>query len=353
MVFSSLPIFLDPPSWGQMQMQQQQPLQCLIPGGGGSDHHHLIPPPSSLAPLPGGGGPASDTAASAPACGGGGGGGGGSSSGSLQAAGAQPRPAVSMAERARLARVPLPEPGTLRCPRCDSTNTKFCYFNNYSLSQPRHFCKACRRYWTRGGALRNVPVGGGCRRNTKRASKKSSRGGGGGAAAATSSSSTTSTATTATTTTTTTATTSAAAVAAAEAIAGMQAQLPHLGLPPGAAAAALEASLEGYHHYHQHHLPLQMQQHQQFLQQGLHGYHFAGDGDGGGVHADGFPRGVASSLLAQLAAVKMEEHGGAGVVSAHEQHYWPGSGVGVGVGGGGWPAEFLSGFSSSSSGNVL
>jgi hypothetical protein len=326
----------------QMQMQQQQPpLQCLLGGGGGgggSDHHHLMPPPSGLAPLPGG--PA-DTAASAPA-------GGGSSTSMQAAAGAaaagaqqQPRPVVSMAERARMARVPLPEPGTLRCPRCDSANTKFCYFNNYSLSQPRHFCKACRRYWTRGGALRNVPVGGGCRRNTKRSSKKSSRAGAG-ATAATSSSSTTSTSTTATTTTATT----SAAMAAAEAIASMHAQLPHLGLPPGAAAAALEASLEGYHHY----LPLQMQP--QFLQQaGLHGYHFADDGTG--VLVDGFPRGVvASGLLAQLAAVKMEEHssGGGGAVAAHEQSYWPASNGG---GGSGWPAEFLSGFSSSLSGNVL
>ncbi|XP_010519068.1 PREDICTED: dof zinc finger protein DOF5.7 [Tarenaya hassleriana] len=58
---------------------------------------------------------------------------------------------------------------TLKCPRCNSPNTKFCYYNNYSLSQPRHFCKTCRRYWTRGGALRNVPVGGGCRK-TKRSS---------------------------------------------------------------------------------------------------------------------------------------------------------------------------------------
>ncbi|PPD84748.1 hypothetical protein GOBAR_DD18323 [Gossypium barbadense] len=49
----------------------------------------------------------------------------------------------------------------LKCPRCDSTNTKFCYYNNYNLSQPRHFCKNCRRYWTKGGALRNIPVGGG------------------------------------------------------------------------------------------------------------------------------------------------------------------------------------------------
>ncbi|RZC65337.1 hypothetical protein C5167_009027 [Papaver somniferum] len=54
-----------------------------------------------------------------------------------------------------------------RCPRCDSSNTKFCYYNNYSLSQPRHFCKACKRYWTRGGTLRNVPVGGGCRKNKR------------------------------------------------------------------------------------------------------------------------------------------------------------------------------------------
>ncbi|CAK7339649.1 unnamed protein product [Dovyalis caffra] len=55
----------------------------------------------------------------------------------------------------------------LKCPRCDSPNTKFCYYNNYSLTQPRHFCKTCRRYWTKGGALRNVPIGGGCRKNKK------------------------------------------------------------------------------------------------------------------------------------------------------------------------------------------
>ncbi|OWM91214.1 hypothetical protein CDL15_Pgr000158 [Punica granatum] len=55
----------------------------------------------------------------------------------------------------------------LKCPRCDSTNTKFCYYNNYSLSQPRHFCKACKRYWTSGGTLRNIPVGGGCRKNKR------------------------------------------------------------------------------------------------------------------------------------------------------------------------------------------
>ncbi|XP_052203371.1 dof zinc finger protein DOF3.5-like [Diospyros lotus] len=48
------------------------------------------------------------------------------------------------------------------CPRCASSNTKFCYYNNYSLSQPRYFCKGCRRYWTKGGSLRNVPIGGTC-----------------------------------------------------------------------------------------------------------------------------------------------------------------------------------------------
>ncbi|KAE9587941.1 hypothetical protein Lal_00003204 [Lupinus albus] len=61
----------------------------------------------------------------------------------------------------------------LKCPRCDSTNTKFCYYNNYSLSQPRYFCKSCKRYWTKGGTLRNVPVGGGCRK-AKRSSSSSS-----------------------------------------------------------------------------------------------------------------------------------------------------------------------------------
>ncbi|ERN05743.1 hypothetical protein AMTRI_Chr10g231940 [Amborella trichopoda] len=61
---------------------------------------------------------------------------------------------------------------SLKCPRCDSTNTKFCYYNNYNLCQPRHFCKSCRRYWTKGGVLRNVPVGGGCRKN-KRSSSSS------------------------------------------------------------------------------------------------------------------------------------------------------------------------------------
>ncbi|MED6205916.1 hypothetical protein PIB30_022202 [Stylosanthes scabra] len=148
MVFTSIPAaYLEAAAnWQQHHHQQQQ--QNHQPSGntGGSASPQLLPPPPPPPPQPqphGAGGGA----------------------GSI-------RPG-SMADRARMANIPMPE-AALRCPRCESTNTKFCYFNNYSLSQPRHFCKTCRRYWTRGGALRNVPVGGGCRRN------KRSKGGGGG-----------------------------------------------------------------------------------------------------------------------------------------------------------------------------
>ncbi|KAK8606361.1 hypothetical protein V6N13_030646 [Hibiscus sabdariffa] len=67
-----------------------------------------------------------------------------------------------------------PNDQALNCPRCNSGNTKFCYYNNYSLSQPRYFCKSCRRYWTEGGSLRNVPVGGGSRKNKRPLSSPSS-----------------------------------------------------------------------------------------------------------------------------------------------------------------------------------
>ncbi|KAK9282695.1 hypothetical protein L1049_010915 [Liquidambar formosana] len=140
MVFSSVPVYLDPPNWQQQHANQ-------LPGGSVENSNpqlQLPPPPPSV----------------------GGGGGGGGSTGSI-------RPG-SMADRARLAKLPQPETA-LKCPRCESTNTKFCYFNNYSLTQPRHFCKTCRRYWTRGGALRNVPVGGGCRRNKRSKGSGSSR----------------------------------------------------------------------------------------------------------------------------------------------------------------------------------
>jgi hypothetical protein len=54
-----------------------------------------------------------------------------------------------------------------QCPRCASHDTKFCYYNNYNTSQPRHFCRACRRYWTLGGSLRNVPIGGSTRKRLR------------------------------------------------------------------------------------------------------------------------------------------------------------------------------------------
>lgn len=135
MVFSSVPVYLDPPNWQQQSNHQH-----------GSESQNLqlppLPPPHHHV----------------------GGSGGGAAAGSIRAG--------SMSDRARLAKIPQPE-AALKCPRCESTNTKFCYFNNYSLTQPRHFCKTCRRYWTRGGALRNVPVGGGCRRNKKSKSNRS------------------------------------------------------------------------------------------------------------------------------------------------------------------------------------
>lgn len=50
------------------------------------------------------------------------------------------------------------------CQRCNSMDTKFCYYNNYNINQPRHFCKKCQRYWTGGGNMRSVPVGSGRRK---------------------------------------------------------------------------------------------------------------------------------------------------------------------------------------------
>ena len=50
------------------------------------------------------------------------------------------------------------------CPRCSSDNTKFCFYNNYRVTQPRYNCRNCRRFWTHGGALRDVPIGGRARK---------------------------------------------------------------------------------------------------------------------------------------------------------------------------------------------
>uniref|UniRef100_A0A0E0PGL6 Dof zinc finger protein n=1 Tax=Oryza rufipogon TaxID=4529 RepID=A0A0E0PGL6_ORYRU len=202
------PAFLDSSSWNdnnnnnhnqQQQQQQQQHAHghhqhhqvaagCGGGGGGGDGNSHELLQQQSMIP-----GTLAD------------GGGGGGAVG--------PAKPMSMSERARLARIPLPEPG-LKCPRCDSTNTKFCYFNNYSLSQPRHFCRACRRYWTRGGALRNVPVGGGSRRHAKRAKPKPASAAGSASAATTTAGSTPAGSTTTTTTSSTCATPNAPALPA-------------------------------------------------------------------------------------------------------------------------------------------
>jgi len=74
----------------------------------------------------------------------------------------------------------LPRPsGTIECPRCNSKETKFCYYNNYNIKQPRYFCKSCQRYWTSGGTLRNVPVGAGRRKHksSSKSDKNKSEGG--------------------------------------------------------------------------------------------------------------------------------------------------------------------------------
>ncbi|KAL8140673.1 hypothetical protein V2J09_006694 [Rumex salicifolius] len=161
MVFSSIPAYLDPSNWHQQQQLQHQQNQGGFHHGNGINNinipsltnpNPLLPPP----PLP----PPQHPRAQPPP-----------QSVPMSLPPSSIRPG-SMAERARMANIPMPEMA-LKCPRCESTNTKFCYFNNYSLSQPRHFCKTCRRYWTRGGALRSVPVGGGCRRNKR--SKSSSK----------------------------------------------------------------------------------------------------------------------------------------------------------------------------------
>ncbi|KAI5085020.1 hypothetical protein GOP47_0001189 [Adiantum capillus-veneris] len=75
-----------------------------------------------------------------------------------------------MAAEAKRAVRPHPQQ-MVKCPRCNSSETKFCYYNNYSTTQPRYFCKNCKRYWTDGGTLRNVPVGGGLRKNKRSKTK--------------------------------------------------------------------------------------------------------------------------------------------------------------------------------------
>ncbi|KAF8748214.1 hypothetical protein HU200_012952 [Digitaria exilis] len=416
MVFSSVPVYLDPPNWNQHQQQQQQPHHGQLPSGGGGGagagvevhahhHHHQLPP---MPPPPGAlMAPRPDMAIAITASGGAGAAAGGSSV----------RPG-SMTERARLAKIPQPEPG-LKCPRCESTNTKFCYFNNYSLSQPRHFCKTCRRYWTRGGALRNVPVGGGCRRNKRTKSSKSSN-----SSSAAASASASGTGTSSSTSSTTTGGNSAAAAAMMAPPQGHHQQLPFL--------ASLHHTLGGGDHYStgasrlgfpglssldpvdyqlgagigmdQWRLP-QMQQFP-FLSRhdgsglppsmsSIYPFDVEGHGDGGGGGFAGghmlgggskVPGGGSAGLITQLASVKMEDNNPAASTAMTTSdspreflglpgnlQFWGGGGgngasgggnnngggaAGANAGGGGASAPGnswvdLSGFNSSSSGNLL
>ncbi|MQL90424.1 hypothetical protein Taro_023018 [Colocasia esculenta] len=85
----------------------------------------------------------------------------------------QPQPQTPQQQQQETRPRPQPEKA-LKCPRCSSRDTKFCYYNNYSYNQPRYFCKGCKRYWTKGGTLRNVPVGGNSRKKKRSSSPSSS-----------------------------------------------------------------------------------------------------------------------------------------------------------------------------------
>jgi len=49
----------------------------------------------------------------------------------------------SGASKANRPKLPRPEGPPPQCPRCnaDTSNTKFCYYNNYNINQPRYYCK--------------------------------------------------------------------------------------------------------------------------------------------------------------------------------------------------------------------
>ena len=72
-------------------------------------------------------------------------------------------PAAAPRTRTR-ARAKLPRPeGVAPCPRCHPRDQVF--LTTTTTSSSRYFCRGCRRYWTAGGMLRNVPVGAGRRKN--------------------------------------------------------------------------------------------------------------------------------------------------------------------------------------------
>ncbi|XP_078162339.1 dof zinc finger protein DOF3.6-like [Carex rostrata] len=354
MVFSSVPVYLDPPNWNQ-QFQANQQVPSVT---GGIEAHQL--PPQALAPAP------------RPESG---------SPGSV-------RPG-SMSERARMAKIPQPEPG-LKCPRCESTNTKFCYFNNYSLTQPRHFCKTCRRYWTRGGALRNVPVGGGCRRNKRSKSSASSSKSASSAAANRQDG---------TSSTSSTATGGGGRSSIPSSLFAPQSQLPFMaslqGLSDYPGASNLGLGFPGMQTLEQVDYQLgssssgmglehwRLPQIQQFPFMGrveaspatagqpVPGlYQFEDQASGEGVFSGmGLPKVTSAALITQMASVKMEDNAHSqsqGANSSREfnlgmssnEQYWGGAGAGDGGGNNGsgscagW-ATGLAGFNSTSSGNIL
>nr|GMD19617.1 dof zinc finger protein DOF4.5-like [Ipomoea batatas] len=69
-------------------------------------------------------------------------------------------PPLPSVRRLRMMEYPASHPPPRQCPRCHSDDTKFCYFNNYNMNQPRYYCRACKRHWTHGGIQRNIPIGG-------------------------------------------------------------------------------------------------------------------------------------------------------------------------------------------------
>ncbi|KAF3782964.1 hypothetical protein EJ110_NYTH33251 [Nymphaea thermarum] len=69
------------------------------------------------------------------------------------------------------------EEAPIRCPRCFSLDTRFCYFNNHDVEQPRHFCKACQRFWTIRGFIRDLPVGSGLRNRRRKSGMNMEKGG--------------------------------------------------------------------------------------------------------------------------------------------------------------------------------
>ncbi|KAG6531634.1 dof zinc finger protein DOF5.1-like isoform X1 [Zingiber officinale] len=357
MVFPSVPVYLDPHNWNQQQ--QSFPFPTAGGGTGGGEVPPLIPGLAAVTRPPEAAG--------------------------MAAAPESAARAVSMSERARLAKIPQPEQ-PLKCPRCDSSNTKFCYYNNYSLSQPRHFCKACRRYWTRGGALRNVPVGGGCRRN-----KRSSKSSGGSSSKSTADRQ----AGGGTSSTSSTATGGGGGSGISPGLpqpgqipfmVSMPTTLGHYGVAnnlglnfgiPTMDAVTAEYQVGGNSSNIGQLEQWRLQQIQQFpflgggletplptVQPSMSGlYHFTGEGR----QVDGAKAVSGSSLITQLASVKMEDHNDQlrlnlsrqylGL-SGNDQYNWSGTGGAAGEGGGStsgsnWAMTDLSVFNSSSSGNNI